>query len=263
MGIPQRTSHESQESSWDQDKVKQIKGFKLVMDARNPEYFDGKTSALYLSWKVALEAEVSHLSLTSTQWMDLLKARTKGKAKEAVLRAQTLLLETSPDQAVEMAWRFLELSFKTPQKPSQEVFTSLVQGTKIAPGNSEDLMSLAQTCITAVAFMECSRGILPALNELVTQGTIIDRLPPQLKHKWHEYKYEVLGMDGAVPCDRLVSWIDRQANIARSETTQVSSTVFSSQPVGTANVAPVPQTSSTSVVPLQNTSPAISNVAPS
>ena len=43
----------------------------------------------------------------------------------------------------------------------------------------------------------------------------------------------------------------------------MSSTVFSSQPVGTANVAPVPQTSSTSVVPLQNTSPAISNVAPS
>ena len=70
-------------------------------------------------------------------------------------------------------------------------------------------------------------------------------------------------MDGAVPFDRLASWIERQANIARSEATQVSSTVFSSQPVGTANVAPVPQTSSTSVVPLQNTSPAISNVAPS
>ena len=110
----QRRSHESQASSWDEDKVKQIKGFKLVMDARNPEYFDGKTPALYLPWKVALEAEVSHLSLTPIQWMDLLKARTKGKAKEAVLRAQTLLLETSPDQAVETAWRFLDLSFKTP-----------------------------------------------------------------------------------------------------------------------------------------------------
>ena len=70
-------------------------------------------------------------------------------------------------------------------------------------------------------------------------------------------------MDGAVPFDRLASWIERQANIARSEATQVSSTVLSSQPVGTANVAPVPQTSSTSVVPLQNTSPAIRNVAPS
>ena len=74
------------------------------MDARNPEYFDGKSSALYLPWKVALEAEVSHLALTPTQWMDLLKTRTKGKAKEAVLRAQTLLLETSPDHAVESAW---------------------------------------------------------------------------------------------------------------------------------------------------------------
>ena len=123
---PQRRSNESHGSSYDEDKVKQIKGFKLVIDARNPELFDGKTLSLYLSWKVALEAEVSHLSLTPNQWMDLLKARTKGRAKEAVLRAQTLLLEASPDQAVEMAWRFLDLSFKTPKKPSQDVFTSLV-----------------------------------------------------------------------------------------------------------------------------------------
>ena len=131
-----------------------------------------------------------------------------------------------------------------------------MQGTKITPGNSEDLMALAQTCITAVTFMECSRGILPALNELVTQGTIIDRLPPQLKHKWHEYKYEVLGMDGAVPFDRLASWIERQANIARSETTQVSSAVLPSQSVGTANIAAIPPTSTTSVAPSQNMSPA-------
>ena len=93
------------------------------MDARNPDLFDGKSPALYLPWKVALEAEVSHLSLTPTQWMDLLKTRTKGEAREAVLRAQILLLETSPDQAVETAWKFLDLSFKTPQKPSQDVCT--------------------------------------------------------------------------------------------------------------------------------------------
>ena len=53
-----RRSHESHGSSYDEDKVKQIKGFKLVMDARNPELFDEKTLSLYLSWKVALEAKV-------------------------------------------------------------------------------------------------------------------------------------------------------------------------------------------------------------
>ena len=83
----QRRSRESYGSSPDEDRIKQIKGFKLVMDARNPEYFDGKIPALYLPWKVALEAEVSHLALTSTQWLDLLKIRTEGNAKEAVLRA--------------------------------------------------------------------------------------------------------------------------------------------------------------------------------
>ena len=62
-------------------------------------------------------------------------------------------------------------------------------------------------------------------------------------------------MDGAVPFDRLASWIERQANIARSEATQVSSTALSSQPVGTANVAPVPPTSTTSVAPSQNMPP--------
>ena len=152
------------------------------MDARNPEYFDGKSPALYLPWKVALQAEASHLSLTPTQWMDLLKTRTKGEAKDAVLRAQVLLLETSSDQAVEAAWKYLDLSFKTTQKPSQDVYTSLMQGAKIAPENSKDLMALAQTCLTAVTFMECSRGTLPALNELVSQRTLIDRLPPLLKH---------------------------------------------------------------------------------
>ena len=107
--------------------------------------------------------------------MDLLKTRTKGKAKEAVLRAQTLLLETSPDHAVESAWGFLDQSFKTPKKPSQEVFTSLVQGQKIAPGKSEDLMALAQTCRTAVTFMQCSQGALPSLNGLVTKGLLQHR----------------------------------------------------------------------------------------
>ena len=44
----QRRSHESNGSSWDEDRIKQIKGFKLVMDARNPDLFDGKSPALYL-----------------------------------------------------------------------------------------------------------------------------------------------------------------------------------------------------------------------
>ena len=63
-------------------------------------------------------------------------------------------------------------------------------------------------------------------------------------------------MDGAVPFDRLASWIERQANIARSETTQVSSAVLPSQSVGTANIAAISPISTTSVAPSQNMSPA-------
>ena len=121
-------------------------------------------------------------------------------------------------------------------------------------------MALAQTCRTAVTFMQCSQGALPSLNDLVTQGTILDRLPPQLKHKWCEHKYEVLGMDGAVPFDKLTSWIERQANIARIETTQMSAAVQTPQsagatPVSTTSVAypqnmpPIAQTSSAAYLP--------------
>ena len=105
-------------------------------------------------------------------------------------------------------------------------------------------MALAQTCLTAVTFMECSRGTLPSLNELVTQGIIIDRLPALLKHEWHKYKYEVLGLDGAVPFDKLASWIERQANIARSESTQVS--------------AILPSSPTASAIPCAAPSPAVS-----
>ena len=67
-------------------------------------------------------------------------------------------------------------------------------------------------------------------------------------------------MDGAVPFDKLTSWIERQANIARIETTQMSAAVQTPQsagatPVSTTSVAypqnmpPIAQTSSAAYLP--------------
>ena len=101
-------SHESHGSSLEDDKVKLTKGFKLIMDAKNPDCFDGKSRAQYLPWKVALQSEVSHLPLTSIQWLDLLKARTKGEAREAVDRAYKIWYEAGPDHTLDAAWKYLE-----------------------------------------------------------------------------------------------------------------------------------------------------------
>ena len=61
-------------------------------------------------------------------------------------------------------------------------------------------------------------GALPSLNDLVTQNLITDRLPAQLKHEWFHYKCKILRQEGAVPFDKLATWIEEQAAIARCET---------------------------------------------
>ena len=45
--MSQRRSHESHGSFWKDDKVKLTKGFKLIMDAKTPDVFDGKSRAQY------------------------------------------------------------------------------------------------------------------------------------------------------------------------------------------------------------------------
>ena len=146
------------------------------MDAKNPDCFDGKSRAQYLPWKVALQSEVSHLPLTPIQWLDLLKARTKGEAREAVDRAYKILYEAGPDHTLDAAWKYLE-HFMTPQKPSQDILASLQQGSKISSSSFKELTALAQTCSSAVTLMECTPNAFPSLNELVTQNFITGRLP--------------------------------------------------------------------------------------
>ena len=110
-----------------------------------------------------------------------------------------MLEETSDEQTLEMAWNFLDSQFQTPEKPSQEILASLQQRAEIPPSSPKELTAFAQTCLAAVTIMECSQGVLPSLNELVTQKAIVSRLNPQLRHDWYKYRCEVLKSDGAVP----------------------------------------------------------------
>ena len=47
------------------------------------------------------------------------------EAREAVDRACDVLEETSPEQTLGTAWKFLDQQFRTPQKPSQEILARL------------------------------------------------------------------------------------------------------------------------------------------
>ena len=99
-------------------KLKTSKALKQIMDA-NKEKYDGRDLVKYQLWKMALKEEVSYLeTLDPTQWLELLKIRTKGDAREAVDRACQMQQESTPEQTLSMAWKFLDKRFQTSQKPS-------------------------------------------------------------------------------------------------------------------------------------------------
>ena len=129
-------------ASSEESKLKFTKAFQQILEARNPDFYDGRSPAKYRTWKLALEREVFHLGeLSATQWLNLLKSRTKGEAREAVDRACDVLEETSPEQTLETAWKFLDQQFQTPWKPSQEILARLQQWPITPTSNPKQLLS--------------------------------------------------------------------------------------------------------------------------
>ena len=85
-------------------KLKLAKAFKMIKDVAKADIYGDKSGPLlYRSWKAALQREVSHLSLGSEQWLELLKSRTKGEARKVVLTAESLLLDLSSREILDMA----------------------------------------------------------------------------------------------------------------------------------------------------------------
>ena len=71
------------QSSVDDTSLKLNKAFRHVLEAKNPECYSGENIAHYLPWKQALYREVDHLiEMTSTQWINLVKAVQKEKLEK-------------------------------------------------------------------------------------------------------------------------------------------------------------------------------------
>ena len=198
--------------------MKLNKAFRQVLEAKNPECYNGENIAHYMPWKQALHREVEHLTeMTSMQWINLVKARTRGEAREAVDQACELLSETSPELIVEMIWTYLDQRFKSSLKPSQDILAKLQYGAPIPPGNTKSLSAFAQLCDSAARLMAHSQNALPSLNEKTTQDAIVSRLPQDLRHEWIKYQYKHLQVEDAVPFGEFSKWVEDQANILRRE----------------------------------------------
>ena len=147
-----------------------MKTFKQIRDRPNAEKYEGKSSrVLYSLWKDAVEREVMDLELDSSQWLDLLKARTKGEAHQVVQEAAYLSLETSPEKALEHAWKYLDNEFQTTRKPSQWIYSNIIAGSTISLTDLDGLRTFARSCESAKGLMESSPKTFLSFNEQMTQ----------------------------------------------------------------------------------------------
>ena len=153
------------------------------------------------------------LELESSQWLDLLKVRTKGKAHQIVQDACDMLLETSPEIALEKVWKYMDKAFHTTRKPSQWIFSSVLTGSDITLSDVDGLENFARLCDEALCFMETSPGTFLSFNEQMTQEKIFERLDPELSRKWFEFRAEKRLPEGAVPFKMFSEWINAQSSI--------------------------------------------------
>ena len=137
--------------------LKANKAFKLILAAK-ANLYDGLDSNQYRDWKDALEREVHGLTLTPAQWMDLLHVRTTKDANAAIQPARLLQRETSPEEALKIAWRFLDQQFTTTQKPSQQLLDGLVHGPVLASSNPTHLTKFAHQCQAAMLLRQSHPG---------------------------------------------------------------------------------------------------------
>ena len=123
----------------------------MIKDTPKAEIYGDKAGPiLYRSWKAALEREVAQLPLNATQWLELLKVRTKGAALTVVQDvANRVLPESTPETTLEIAWEFLDERFKTSQQPSQEILNTILAGPVVSLSDITTLTTFAQACAAA------------------------------------------------------------------------------------------------------------------
>ena len=169
-------------------------------------------SGQYRDWKESFEREVYGLHLNPSQWMDLLHARTTKDANAAIQPARLLQRETSPGEALGIAWRFLDQQFSTSQRPSQQLLDELLRGPTISCSNPTSLTRFSHQCQAAVLLRESHPGSLSSLDELTTQKNVFYRLDEDLHLEW--YKYQCTHLQTDTPSfEDFAQWVNAQSKI--------------------------------------------------
>ena len=208
---PSNPVHSTHELRSSDQSLKANKAFKLILAAK-AEPFDGSDCTQYQDWKDSLEREVHGLHLTPAQWMDLLHVRTTKDANAAIQPARILQRETSPREALGIAWRFLDQQFSTSQKPSQQLLDELLKGPTITCSNPTSLTRFSHQCQAAVLLRQSHPGSLSSLDELTTQKDVFYRLDEDLHAEWFKYSCTHLPTD-TPSFEDFARWVLAQSKI--------------------------------------------------
>ena len=211
-------------------KLKRNRAFKDILASPVLKY-DGKNRLGFRPWMDALRRETADLDLEASQWLDLLEVRTSGTALDLVQSARLIQFETSPQQALEKVWEYLDQQFSSPHQPSQQLLRHLLHGARITPSDPTALTTFARHCDSAVYLRRCNPGCLPSLDESTNQLTLFQRLSPDLNYKWQEFRCANFPGKGPIPFETFARWITTQSQIClHYQETQPNDEVFPQTP---------------------------------
>lgn len=132
--------------------------------------------------------EVKGLQLNEAQWLDLLCARTSEGAYRVIQPSRILQQECSAKDARAIVWAVLDEKYSTSQRPGQQLFRAILQGSQITVRDPEAQYMFASACDTAVFMKQRDRRAFASLDEYVTQETTLERLERDLLVKWKEHR---------------------------------------------------------------------------
>ena len=153
------------------------------------------------------------LNLDDFQWLELLEARTDGDALELIKENRILMIENSPEEALQEVRTQMNSRFHTEERPAKQLIRDLQYGPTVSVSKPNKLFNFAQKCHNASKLYDSHPEKLKELESQSTQNLIIKRLDPDLSVKWFEYKEVNLSKYTTIPFELFARWIGSRARI--------------------------------------------------
>ena len=173
--------------------------------------FNGEAPQEYRRWKMRLQNEVKGLQPSSSQWLELLGARTISLALEVVKEVDVLREELGNEYTLEAIWRSLDKRFVSKQNLLQELLHELQSGPLVDSNDLQTLWKFVRACRNAIDLMNRKNTLLNIPNQEAIQQMVTGRLQGSLRAQWMDEKEDSSKSGQDLPFTHFTDWIERRA----------------------------------------------------